>query len=317
MKLQSIHKPIALAFVCGALASLAACSSPISTYQTDANGFDTKNFYYDSGKEVVVFDTQFTPGYAEEAIAQIQSETDSPIRYVVITHPNPDKFNAMESYRKAGAKIIASEATARALPGVHAYKQYYFVNIAGLFTKENYPQPGKPDVVFNKEHTIELDDGKRVELRELGSKGVSSNQTVAWIPEEQALFVGDLIHHEAHAWLEGPVASGKPQPDLDAWIATLRKLESLYPADATVYAGRGETVSLGTAVAEQIEYLNAADRIVSEYIREKNLQASDLQGDGAQAHYAAIQKRLEERFPDYRYGYMVGYSVYGLLQSRL
>src|SRR5262245_36344102 len=68
-------------------------SGKMYAYESDGNGFNTKNFFYDNGEEVVVFDTQFTPDLAEKSIAFLRTKTANPITYVVVTHPNPDKFN--------------------------------------------------------------------------------------------------------------------------------------------------------------------------------------------------------------------------------
>ena len=71
----------------------------LMTYQTDSNGFDTKNYFYDNGEEIVVFDAHFTPEYARKSIAAIRAKSKSPIKYLVITHPNPDKFNGMKVFQ--------------------------------------------------------------------------------------------------------------------------------------------------------------------------------------------------------------------------
>ena len=62
-------------------------------YDSGADGFFTKTFFYDTGSEVVAFDAQFTPALAEAALAWLGAQTDSPVTHLVITHPNPDKFN--------------------------------------------------------------------------------------------------------------------------------------------------------------------------------------------------------------------------------
>lgn len=306
-----------LALVCGALATGACAkkSGELLHYESGENGFHTRNYFYDNGKEVVVFDAQFTPELARESIAFIKSKTDSPIRYLVITHPNPDKFNGMKEFQKAGARVIASAATAAAIPGVHAYKQYYFVNMAKMFTAETYPQPGKIDVVFDGEYTIELAGGDVVRLVELGASGVSSNQTLAYVPGVDALVVGDLVHYKTHAWLEGGIVGGQPAPDLASWIDVLGRFEQAGAgAGSRVYGGRGESVALETAVAEQIAYLKKAREIVNAYLAGLEDKA-ELNGPAAQQHYGAIQKEFERAFPDYAHPYMIGYGVYGLVQS--
>jgi hypothetical protein len=44
---------------------------------------------------------------------------------------------------------------------------------------------------------------------------------------------------------------------------------------------------------------------------------SELSGDQAGEHYAAIQAELEQAFPDYAFPDMISFSVYGLVNSKL
>jgi glyoxylase-like metal-dependent hydrolase (beta-lactamase superfamily II) len=288
------------------------------TFDSGEAGFFTKTYFYDTGQEVVAFDAQFTPELAEAAIASLREQTDNPITYLVITHPNPDKFNGAPAFQDEGAEIIASEATAAAIPGVHAYKKAGFVGM-GMFTEETYPQQATVDETFSDTHTIELSDGKTVELSELSEPGVSSTQTVAFIPELNALIVGDLVHHKLHAWLEGGIVNGQATPTIDGWIADLEELETTFAADPepTVYGGRGEPALLSVAVADQIAYLQKADQIVTDYVAALGDKTSELSGPDAGKHYAAIQAELEKAFPDYAFPDMISFSVYGLVNSKL
>src|SRR5215217_9146441 len=156
------------------------------TYDSGEAGFFTKTYFYDTGSEVVAFDAQFTPELAEAAIASLREQTANPITYLVITHPNPDKFNGAPAFQKEGAAVIASEATEAAIPGVHDYKKAGFVGM-GMFTEATYPQQAEVDETFRDTMTLQLGDGKTVELAELSEPGVSSTQTVAFIPELDAL----------------------------------------------------------------------------------------------------------------------------------
>src|SRR5215211_9364290 len=107
--------------------ALAQTASPVSgsdggalyTFDSGEAGFFTKTYFYDTGSEVVAFDAQFTPELAERAIASLREQTDNPLTYLVITHPNPDKFNGAPAFQDEGAKVVASEATADAIPRVH------------------------------------------------------------------------------------------------------------------------------------------------------------------------------------------------------
>jgi glyoxylase-like metal-dependent hydrolase (beta-lactamase superfamily II) len=296
----------------------ANAAGQIYVYESDANGFNTKTVFYDTGAAVVAFDTQFTPEYANQAIAFLRTVSDRPLVYAVITHPNPDKFNGLTAFHAAGAKIVASRATVETMPDVQAYKQAFFVG-AGMFTEETYPKLGIVDVVFEGSATLDLGEGRRVELRELSQSGISSTQTVAFLTDLDDLVVGDLVHHKAHAWLEGGIVDGVPTPNLAGWIADLNELADLFGDEtaSTVYGGRGQATRLETAIADQVAYLERADQIVTEYVAGLGERRAELSGPSADTHYAALQQAFETAFPDYALSYMIRYGVYGLVNAKL
>ncbi len=307
----------ALASVATLMGLSTAQAGNLEAFTTGSDGFDTHTYYYDDGEEVTVFDTQFTPRLARAMVAEIRSETDSPITRVVVTHPNPDKFNGLSAFDDMGVTSIASEATAEAMPDVHEYKKYYFTQIAGMFEPDEYPELEAIDQTFSGRRSIELASDETITLVELDHSGISTTQTVARIDAIDALIVGDLVHDHAHAWLEGGIANDRPQPDLDAWKEALRELRDL--SQGKVYGGRGTVgVPVDEAIQRQIAYLDVVDEEVSAYIEEHDGLAQDLEDpEQAQPHYQALQERLAKRFPDYDLAYMVGASIYGLLQSRV
>lgn len=303
-------------FVLAAALPIAALATQpaVYTYESDASGFNTKNYFYDTGTQVVAFDTQFTPALAESSLKFLRTKTQNPVTYVVITHPNPDKFNGISVFKKEGAVVISSAATYDALPGVHAYKKAFFVQTAKMFTEATYPKLELPDAVF--QGSSKLIEG--VELKELSKPGVSSTQTVAYLPEVESVVVGDLIHHGTHAWLEGGIVNGKAAPDLEGWQDDLDELDSLYPASTRVLAGRGAEVELRTAVIHQHLYLMLADLLVGQYLRDLGPNAkSELQGPSAGAHYARLRALFENRLPNYGLSYLIEYGIYGLVSSKL
>ncbi len=285
----------------------------VGRYTSDAAGFATNSFWYDTGKEVVVFDAQFTPAIAEKLLADIKSKTKSPIKYVVITHPNPDKFNGATVFQKAGAKVVASAATAKAIPSVHEYKKYYFTKVAKMFKESEYPTPPRVDITFDKTLSLPLEAGK-VELKVLEHRGVTSTQTVAHIPEQKAIIVGDLVHYKTHAWLEGAVASGKAEPTLTDWQKALDELKA-YPG-TSVYGGRGDVAPVELAVTEQQRYLKKLDELVTAYVQGLGARKTELASDASGPHFKALAAKASEAFPGYSHPFMVEYGVYGLAQAK-
>jgi hypothetical protein len=90
---------------------------------------------------------------------------------------------------------------------------------------------------------------------------------VSFIPEMNALVVGDLVHHNLHAGLEGGIVDRQATPTLDGWVAD---------PEPTVYGGRGDAAPLSDAVAAQIAYLETADQIVTGYVAGLGDRASEL-----------------------------------------
>lgn len=282
-------------------------------FESDGNGFNTKTIFYDNGKEVVAFDAQFTETFAQQAIDFLKTKTKSPIKWLVVTHPNPDKFNGIPAFQRAGAKVVMSAASAKNLPGVHEYKKYYFVNIAKAFTAENYPKLPKADVTFDNTYEIKLADGQKVELTELHQMGISNNQTIAFIPLTKSVLVGDLVHHKAHAWLEGPIVNGAPNYSTENWVKALQLVSAKYPKAATLYGGRGKTGSVEKSVNGQIEYLKKAEKLTKDYIT--SLAGKTTEEKKAKVDYKQLTKSFEGAFPDYALSYMIEYGAYGLVAS--
>jgi glyoxylase-like metal-dependent hydrolase (beta-lactamase superfamily II) len=294
-------------------------NSQIFVYESGPEGFNTKTIFVDNGEEVVAFDAQFTPALAEASLKFLSTKTKSPVTHLVITHPNPDKFNGASVYKKIGAKIIASELTASNIAGTHAYKKYFFVEMAKMFKESEYPTPVGVDQTFGSRLELRLANGDRIDLMETGLAGVSTNQTVAFVPGARALVVGDLVHNKAHAWLEGGIVGGQAVPTVASWIKNLEVLAKEFgDEDLKVFGGRGEAVSAREAFDEQIRYLEKADQIVSSYVKKLGSRAAEeLAGAKAGEHHAALTKEFEASFPEYKLSYMIQYGVYGLANSKL
>ncbi|MCB9741549.1 MAG: MBL fold metallo-hydrolase [Alphaproteobacteria bacterium] len=295
-------------------AALSACAPAaeleVNRFTSGAEGFDTHSYWVDTGAEVVVFDAQFTPALAEAMLAEIAATTDSPVRYVVATHPNPDKFNGATVFQAAGAELVVSEATAAAMPGVHAYKEAYFTGV-GMFEAGTYPSLPSPDLSFSGELTLDLDGAGDIRLVELEHGGVTSTQTVA-ILDEQQLIVGDLLANQAHAWLEGGIVDGAPAPDLASWKAAVMELPALAGAEATTWPGRGEPMAAQAAAEAQVAYLDDAEAVVREVLGQLSDPQGELASEAAWGHYEAITAELAARYPEHAHSYLVTYGVYGL-----
>ena len=302
---------------CATLTQPTSQAGRIIEFKSDSNGFDTKTFFYEGQQEVIAFDAQFTPELAQAAIDYLRTFTKKPITWLVITHPNPDKFNGASVFKKEGSQIISSQSTALAIPEAHSYKEFYFVEIAKMFQKGQYPQPVPVDRIFKGKMELVLNDGEKIVLQELSKPGISSTQTVAYVKNAKALFVGDLVHHKAHAWLEGGIVNGKPKPTLNSWIEDLKEIEAYYSPNTLIYGGRGQVVSLSEAVPSQIRYLEMTKKLVNKELKKLGSKAAEFNGPNSGAMYKALTQKFQEAFPNYELPYMIEYGIYGLVQSEM
>lgn len=304
-----------------ALAAGGAQAGRLGVFTSDDKGFDTHTFYYDDGQEVVLIDTQFVPELTAAMVRQVRQETQSPITRVIVTHPNPDKFNGLAWLHRQGVTSISSAPVADALPAVHAYKKAFWTQTMKAFTPETYPAFEPIQERFSgSERTLKLKSGETLTLFALRNAGVATHQVAVRIDATGDLIVGDLVHHKAHAWLEGGLVEGRPTPRLPQWIAALDELKPLAAGhpQAKVYGGRGEFAPVAEAVRAQQDYLRRGEGLVRDYVAGLGPRAKELSDpQAAPAHHAALEKRFAAAFPDYRLPYMVRYSVYGLAQATL
>lgn len=293
-----------------------AQAGKLGVFTSDAQGFDTHTFYYDDGQEVVVFDTQFLPALTQKMVDQIHQETRSPITRVVVTHANPDKFNGLPVLHAAGAHSISSQAIANDIPAVHSYKTHFWVDTMKAFKPADYPKlENVQDTFTGASTTLRLRSGETITLFALQHAGVASHQLVARIDATGDLIVGDLVHHHAHAWLEGGLQAQRPTLSIDNWTAALDELPALTAGhpQARVYGGRGEFTLVADAVREQKAYLQDAARITQTFMDEGEHCRVELQaGEAAQAQHTELESRISQAYPGYRLPYMVRYSIYGL-----
>jgi glyoxylase-like metal-dependent hydrolase (beta-lactamase superfamily II) len=302
---QNTHAMVLLCFIS---ANIQGQSSSIYEFDAGPLYFNTKNYFYDNGEEVVVFDTQLTPELARKSIAFIQSKTKNPIAWVVVLHPGIDKFGGMSAFQEIGAKVITSEATAVAMPDVFEFKKKFFLEGSGKsfgFTSYQWQQLTKPDSLFEGSHMLELKNGQKIILRELSNPGVSANHTVAYIAEEESIFVGDLVHYQTHANFEGMVVDNRAIPQVASWMANLNELNKIFRKDPgiTIYGGRGKQTDLPTAVWDQTRYLKAAYPMIISYYtsNRRSWSANTIIPD---RFYKEFQAQMELAFPGYELSYM-------------
>lgn len=112
-----------------------------------------------------------------------------------------------------------------------------------------------PDITF--EHKLVLHGPARtVELLCFGG-GHTESDAILYLPDDQIVFVGDLLFHQRHPYL----SDGDP----DAWLAIYDQIEALPPGVEVVVPGHGP-VATPEAFADLRRYVRALRQIVTEIV---------------------------------------------------
>lgn len=178
----------------------------------------------------LVFDAQATPAMAGKVIERVRSVTDKPIKYVVLSHYHAVRVLGATAYQAQG--IIASQETYRLIEerGQQDWDSEY-----GRFPRlfqdaESIPGLTWPTLAFDGEMSVFL--GKReVRLMQLGA-GHTSGDIVAWVPDAQVMFTGDLVEYHSACYCGDAY--------LREWPATLNEIREFNPK--AIAPGRGDAL---------------------------------------------------------------------------
>jgi glyoxylase-like metal-dependent hydrolase (beta-lactamase superfamily II) len=179
---------------------------------------------------VMVLDTQATPVMAKDVIERIRGVTAQPIRYVVLTHYHAVRVLGASAY--GAPQIVASQDTRDLIAerGAQDFKSEV-ERFPRLFQSvESIPGLTWPNVSFQGEMRVWL-GSTEVRLLQLG-RGHTKGDTVAWLPESEVLFSGDLVEFGAAPYTGDAY--------LEDWPATLDRLAALKPR--ALVPGRGDAV---------------------------------------------------------------------------
>ena len=139
---------------------------------------------------VVVIDAN-TPFGINAALPDIKKTTTKPIRYAFDTHYHWDHTNGNSVIVDEGATVICSQGCANELRGPKGKREWDSrVARTGEYSLAPYRfEP--PTLAFGD--FLAIDDGqRRLELRLVGP-GHTIGDAVAYLPNEQILFTGDLV----------------------------------------------------------------------------------------------------------------------------
>lgn len=254
-----------------------AQASEVGSYTSPPRTFSTVTYWIAGPQSTVLIDTQFLPKEGLEALREAERASGKKVTHALVLHPNPDKFNGTAALQANGVRVITSTQVAEQIPAVHRIRFGWF----GDEYKPDYPQDAAKPASFG-ERTQEVDwSGIKLKLHVLGP-GCSAAHVVAQVGD--AVFVGDLVNTENHAWLE----LGR----IDDWLLRLEDIRALKPL--RIFPGRGKPGGL-ELIDRQADYLRFVQSLI---------QAERPSGSLGWFTKIRLQYAIERRYPG------LGYPVF-------
>lgn len=236
----------------------------------------------------VLIDCGSTPEQGQRLRESVARLTEAPLLGVVITHEHRDHwfglaaFDGLTSWGQDGLaeRIVDARVLAEA-------------EQLGLMP-ESLRLPSRP---FSQVAVVDLGD-RRVELLHLGH-GHSPADVVAYVPDAEVVFTGDLIENP-HPWLD-------PESSPQGWPAALNALIGILRPEAVVMPGHGAVVDSGFVV-QQLAQLAVipyeAERLVRAGVPIERAEAEGQWplpwaniAEGVRAAYAELAATVRPRLP--------------------
>jgi glyoxylase-like metal-dependent hydrolase (beta-lactamase superfamily II) len=207
---------------------------------------------------VLVVESMLNRRLANQVLALVREVTSKPIIYVVNTSYHGDHSYGNQFF--PAATQFVQHVETQAYVQAHfaddvAFMKKYFGTNQGL--DELSPQPAQ--VLLHDGANLELDvGGKRASVLHLGFAQTKGDLFV-WLPKQKVLFTGNPVISD------GPSIPWLLDGQLDAALATLRKVRALVPGDAIVVPGHGEPAGVA-AIDKHIAYLEELRKQVSDAV---------------------------------------------------
>ena len=312
--LRSFMVLLALGMACGTLARAQAAPpgapamaarqvSPSAWYVEGLSALGTpanQNFISNAGfvitpAGVVVIDALGSPVLAQRLLAEIREHTAQPVTHVILTHYHADHIYGLQTFKAAGAKVVAHQGgrlylnsdTARLRLDASRAELAPWVNQETRLVQADEWIAGEQELVVG---------GVRLRLKPVGPAHTPED-LVVYLPQEQVLFAGDLVFRGRIPFVG--------QADSRQWI---RSLDTLLAYDAQVIVpGHGPVSSQARQDMELTrDYLIHLRKVMGEAA--KNLEPFDA------AYQAADWSRFES-LPLFRVANrMNAYNTYLLME---
>lgn len=203
------------------------------------------NMAFVVGKNAVaVLESGYTEAMAKEMLQHIGAITRAPVKYVINSNSQPDRFMGNEVFRRQGATIVAhADEVKRMVARGHDY--------AGIIEQVlelpagSVKVPRLPNQVITKDFSIDLGGGVVLNIRHFGAAHTPA-PLVTYIPVDNVVYGGDILY-------SGRIVAIIPDGNVKGWIEAFTALRTF--GDAIFVPGHGAPGKLSTFEDSTYQYL--------------------------------------------------------------
>ena len=241
----------------------------------DNKGF-RMNMGFVVGKDAVaVIESGYHEPMAREMLAYIAQVTKAPVKYVINTNSQPDRFLGNEHFRSQGATIIASAAESKRMAemgGMFAQATEFALGLksGGIVI------PNAPDRILDGNSELDL-GGLKIKLLQFGAAH-TPGPLVVHIPKDNVVYAGDILY-------SGRLPAVVDGGNVNSWIEVFDKLRTF--GDVMFVPGHGRPAKLSAFEFSTRSYLTLLSRHMKRAL-EKGIGTQDAIKTLDQSTYAKL-----------------------------
>ena len=192
---------------------------------------------------VAMIETGYHEPMAREMLAHVAKITKVPVKYMINSNSQPDRFLGNEYFRRQGATIITTTAEAKRMAERVGMLAQINESLLGL-KPGSIEIPSPPDRILDGNTELDL-GGVKIKLMQFGASH-TPGPFVVHIPKDNVVYGGDILY-------SGRLPAVIDGGNVNSWIKTFDALKKF--GNATFVPGHGHPAKLSAFEFSTREYL--------------------------------------------------------------
>jgi len=223
----------------------------------DNKGYRMNMAFVVGKNAVAVLDTGFYPQMAEEMLTHIRRITDKPIKFVINTNSQPDRFFGNAVFKDLGARIISHPSEIKRMKQ-NTSNYMAFIENSMKFKEGSLKPPVLPDYPIQQNTRIDL--GGNVTLAIESHKAAHTpSPLIVHVTSDNVVYAGDILY-------SGRLLAIVPGGNIKQWMETFNYLKKF--KGATFIPGHGNPEPLMSFIKPTYNYLKLLDSYMDNQVEE-------------------------------------------------